>query len=89
MIINGERCTLEIKSRIAIAVEAINKKKAFFTSKLDLYLRKKLVKCYVWSITWALLKVERKYVNIFDMWCWRGLAIISWTNCVRNEEALQ
>jgi hypothetical protein len=29
MIINGERCALEIKSRIAIAVEAINKKKAF------------------------------------------------------------
>jgi hypothetical protein len=77
VIINGERCTREIKSRIVIAVYAINKKKALFTSKLDIYLRKKLVKWYLWSITWALLKVERKYLEIFDMWCWRGLANIS------------
>ena len=27
-----------------------NKKKALFTSKLDLNLRKKLVKCYIWSM---------------------------------------
>ena len=29
---------------------AFNKKKNLFTSKLDLNLRKKLVKCYVWSM---------------------------------------
>jgi hypothetical protein len=29
---------------------AFNKKKTLFTSKLDLELRKKLVKCYIWSI---------------------------------------
>jgi hypothetical protein len=29
---------------------AFNKKKNLFTSKLDLHLRKKLVKCYIWSI---------------------------------------
>jgi hypothetical protein len=29
---------------------ALNKKKALFTSTLDLNLRKKLVKCYTWSI---------------------------------------
>jgi hypothetical protein len=33
-----------------MAISAINKKKALFTSKLDLNLRKKLVKCYIWSI---------------------------------------
>ncbi|PNF15593.1 hypothetical protein B7P43_G16466, partial [Cryptotermes secundus] len=37
------------KSRIAMAKAAFSKKKNFFTSKLDLNLRKKLVKCYVWS----------------------------------------
>ena len=41
---NG-RCTCEIKSRIAMAKAAFNKKKNLFTSKLDLHLRKKLVKC--------------------------------------------
>ena len=38
------RCTCEIKSRIAMAKAAFNKKNNLFTSKLDLNLRKKLVK---------------------------------------------
>jgi len=54
------RCTCEIKCRIAMAKAAFNKKRTPFTSTLDLELRKKLVKCYVWSIalygaeTWTL-----------------------------------
>jgi hypothetical protein len=39
--------TRKIKSRIAMAKAAFNKKKALFTSKLDLNLRKKLMKCYI------------------------------------------
>ena len=45
---------------IYITKAAFNKKKNLFTSKLDLNLRKKLVKCYVWSMavygaeTWML-----------------------------------
>ena len=44
------RCTCEIKSRIAMAKAVFNKKKTLFTSKLDLNLRKRLVKCYIWSM---------------------------------------
>ena len=57
---NDERCTCEIKSRIAMAKAAFNKKKTLFSSKLDLNLRKKLVKCYILSMalygaeTWTL-----------------------------------
>jgi hypothetical protein len=49
---NYGRCTrtCEIKCRIAMAEAAFNKKRTLFTSTLDLELRKKLVKCYVWSI---------------------------------------
>jgi hypothetical protein len=35
---------------IAMAKAAFNKKRALFTSKIDLELRKELVKCYIWSI---------------------------------------
>jgi hypothetical protein len=65
MITNDARCTREIKSRIAMAKATFNKKKNLFTSKLDLNLRKKLVKCYIWSIalygaeTWTLGKEIR------------------------------
>jgi hypothetical protein len=41
---------VEIKSMIAMAKAEFNKKKNLFTSKLDLNLRKKLVKCYIWSM---------------------------------------
>jgi hypothetical protein len=47
--INDARCICELKSRIAMAKAALNKKKTF-TSKLNLNLRKKLVNCYIWSI---------------------------------------
>ena len=47
---NDRRCTCEIKCRIVMAKVAFNKKRALFTSTLDLKLRKKLVKCYIWSI---------------------------------------
>ena len=49
-IMNDARCTREIKSRTAMAKAAFNKKKALFTSKLELNLRKKLSNCEIWSI---------------------------------------
>ena len=91
---NDGRCTCEIKSRIAMAKAAFNKKKALFTSKLDLNLRKKLVKCYIWSMalygaeTWKLRAADQKYLDSFEMWCCRRMEKISWTDHVRNEEML-
>jgi hypothetical protein len=40
----------QIKSRITMAKAAFNRKKIPTTSKLDLNLWKKRVKCYIWSI---------------------------------------
>jgi len=62
---------------------------------LDLNLRKKLVQCYTWSIalygaeTWTFQKVDQKYLESFEMWYWRRMEKISWTDHVRNEEVLQ
>jgi hypothetical protein len=69
-----------------MAKAAFNKKKTLFTSKLDLNLRKNLVKCYIWSIafycdeTWTLQKVDQKYLESFNV----VLEKISWTDRVRN-----
>jgi len=66
----------------------------FFTSTLNLELRKKLVKCYIWSIalygaeTWTLRAVDHKHLESFEMWCWRRMEKISWTDHMRNEEVL-
>jgi hypothetical protein len=47
MLKNNGRSTCEIKFRIAMAKAAFNKKRALFTSTLDLKLRKKPVECYI------------------------------------------
>jgi len=91
---NDGRCSCEIKCRIAMAKAAFNKKRTLFTSTLGLELRKKLVKCYVWSIalygaeTWTLRAVDQKQLKSFKMWCRRRMEEISWTDHVRNEEVL-
>jgi len=80
--------------RIAIAKEAFNRKMSLFTSKLNIELKKKLVRCYVWSIalygseTWALRKLERKYLESFEMWCWRRMEKIKWSEKITNEQVL-
>jgi hypothetical protein len=61
---------------------------------LDLELRKKLVKCYVWSIalygaeTWTLRTVDQRHLESFEMWYWRNMEKIIWTDHVRNEDVL-
>jgi hypothetical protein len=73
MVSSDARCTREIRFRTAIRKAAFNKKNTHFTSKLDVNLRKKVVKCYSWSIalygaeTWALRKVDQKYLKSFDI----------------------
>ena len=76
MLTEDGRCTCEIKSRIAMAKAAFKKKKKknLFTSKLDLNLRKKLVKCYDWGMalygaeTWTLRATDQKRLESLEMW---------------------
>jgi hypothetical protein len=75
-----------------MAKAVFNKKKNLFTSKLDLNLRKRLARCYVWTIalfgaeTWTLRATDKKYLESFEMWCWRRMEKISWTDHVRNNK---
>jgi hypothetical protein len=56
-----------------MAKVAFNKKKTLFTSKLDLKLRKKLIKCYIWSMalcgaeTGTFRAADQKYLESFEM----------------------
>ena len=53
-----------------------------------------MAKCYIWSMalygaeTWTLRAADQKYLECFEMWCWRRMEKISWTDHVRNEEVL-
>ena len=60
-----------------MAKAAFKKKKTLFTSKLDLNLRKKLVKCYIWSMalygveTWTLRAADQR--NLESLKCGAGV----------------
>ena len=50
--------------------------------------------CCIWSIalygaqTWTLRAVDQKHLDSFEMWYWRRMEKISWTDHVRNEDVL-
>jgi hypothetical protein len=83
-----------LNAAFVTAKAAFNKTRTLFTSTLYLGLRKKLMKCYIWSIalygaeTWTLRAVDQKHMERFEMWCWRRMEKISWTDHVRIEEVL-
>jgi hypothetical protein len=80
--------THKIKARIAVAKAAFNKKKALFTSKVDLNLRQELVK-RIWSTalysaeSWILQKADLavpwKFQNLVLEWTEKT----SWNNGVK------
>jgi len=50
------------------------------------------VKCHIWSValygaeTGTFRLVDQKQLEIFEMWCWRRMEKINWTDHVRNKE---
>ena len=79
-----------------MAKEAFNRKRSIFCGPLEKELRKRPVKCFVWSValygaeTWTLRRNEQKQLEAFGMWIWRGMERVKWTannkkcNCARK-----
>jgi hypothetical protein len=93
MIPNDARCVHPITSRVAMKKASFNKK-ILFASKLGSNLRKKLATFYICVVplygakTWTLREVDQKYLESFEMWCWRRMGKINWIDHVENEEVL-
>ena len=85
----------EIKTRIGMTKEAFMKKSRTLCSKLDLNLRKRIAKVFVWSVmlhaceTWTILKKDRKKIKAKEMWIWRKMLGIKWTDKIGNEQVLE
>ena len=50
--------------------------------------------CYIWSTalygaeTGTLRAVDQKHLECFEMWRWRRMEKVSWTDYMRNEEVV-
>ena len=90
------RSELEVKTRIEIARRVFIKMKDVFASRhFSLDLKKRMIKCYVWSTllygceTWTLtVELEHK-INAFEMWMYRRIFRISYMDRITNEEVLR
>jgi hypothetical protein len=86
----------EVRSRIEQARTAfIAMKKFFVTTEISLELRLRMVQCYVLSIllygceAWTLNRAVEKKIDAFEMYIYRKLLKISWTEKVTNVAVLQ
>lgn len=85
----------EIKRRIILGREAFNKNKELMRGKLELSLKKRLIKTIIWSgvlygsETWTLQKEDIKRLEAFEMWLYRRIMKIKWTEHKTNEEVLE
>ena len=65
---------------------AFDKTQTIFTRKLDLHVRKKLVKCYVWKVVFIRSElVDQKFIESFELRCWRRMEKPTWADRVRKE----
>ncbi|KAJ4444481.1 hypothetical protein ANN_06273 [Periplaneta americana] len=66
-------------------------RRRIFCGPLEKELRKRLVKCFVWSVelygerTWTLQRNEGKRIEAFEMWMWRRTVRVKWTDRIRNK----
>ena len=62
--------------------------------KIPLNTRKRILQCYVWSTllygaeTWTITKVMKTCIEAFELWGYRRMLKISWTEKVTNKEVL-
>ena len=75
--------------------QAFNRKRSIFCGPLESELRKRLVKRFVWSVvlygseTWTLRRDEQKPLEAFEMWIWRRMKHVKWTDKIKNAVVLK
>jgi len=88
-------CIAEVKKRIAMAKEAFKKHRELLTKSLSMNVRKRIVKAMVWPVAlyggecWTLKKDVPDRLKAFEMWVWRRLERVRWTEKCSNDEVLR
>src|SRR6218665_1475730 len=94
MISNDAKYHREIRRRIAMGKEAFLKRKELLRGGLKRSLKKRMIKTLIWSVTlycaesWTMRQVDIARLEAFEMWIWRRMERISWTEHISNEEVL-
>ena len=95
LITEDARCHSEIRRRIAMGKQSFMARGELLRSGINKELRKRMVKVLVWSVvlygaeTWTMRKEDIKALEAFEMWIWRRMEKINWTEHITNDEVLK
>ena len=73
-----------------MATDAFNKRKELLTRRMNNEVQKKIVKTVIWSValysaqTWSHRKEDIRRIEALEMWIWRRMERISWTEKITN-----
>src|SRR5688572_4833209 len=85
----------DVKTRIALAKDAFNKRKELLTKGLSRTLKTRLVKVLVWPVvlygceTWTLRRAEIDKLEALEMWIWRKLERVCWQDRIKMKRCYQ
>ena len=96
LITEDGRCEKEIKRRIMIARTTFTNVRTLLSCRcIHLKTRLRAIKCYIWPTlfsgaeTWTITKSLLSRLDAFEMWVYRRVLKISWTDKITNEEVLR
>ncbi|CAH2267750.1 jg15167 [Pararge aegeria aegeria] len=88
--------SLEVRCRIEQARNTFSRlKRVLCDRNLSIALRTRIARCYVFSVllygveAWTLTETMSRKLEAFEMWVYRRMLKISWTDRVRNSTVLQ
>ena len=92
----GGDCSHEIKRRLLLGRKVMTKLDNILKSR-DITLPTKfhLVKSMIFPVvmygceSWTVKKAERQRIDAFELWCWRRLLRVSWTERRSNQSILK
>lgn len=93
---NTGSCEEEIRRRCAVTRSAVEKlKKIWRDRRITKNTKVRLMRCLVFPIflygaeTWTIRQKDRSRIDALEMWCWRRLLRISWTEHRTNVSILK
>ena len=89
-------CGQEIQRRLTLGRTAMtNLTKIWKCRDVRLTTKRRIVQTLVFPVvlygceSWTVRKVERKKIDAFELWCWRRMLRIPWTDKITNKDVLQ
>ena len=89
-------CCHEIKRRLLLGRKAMTNLDSIFKSRdITLPTKVRLVKAMVFPVvmygseSWTIKKAECRRIDAFELWCWRRLLRVSWTDRRSNQSILK